>query len=82
MSVYLLTGCGLNLANWNLLRKLCEPILGHGLPFVVGGDFKIKPEEIIECNIFEQVGGTVVADLDGQGTCRGRGGSWSNIDFL
>ncbi len=92
-AVYLKDGEGMSATNRALLAKLGERLrgLGHGdveferrasaMPYLVGADFNMSPQEVVESGWLAELDGHVFAVKSARGTCR-TAGKQSNIDFF
>ena len=81
-SAYLKTGIG-GAAPYNLkiLEFIGQTVGAHRLPWVLGGDFQMTPQDLADTSFPEAAGARIVADLSPVGTCTNAFGA-SIIDFF
>ncbi len=83
VSVYLEDGKGVSQSNLDILADVGAFLTKQGddVPFVVGGDFQMRPCDLAAVGFASKVGGEIVASGDARGTCRSSRTS-AEIDFF
>jgi hypothetical protein len=80
-STYLECGLGLAGRNCEIMKAIGAHIRGHGLLFVIGGDFNVPPQEMSESIWPESFGGVIVTGHT-QYTTASAGKTGRQIDYF
>ncbi len=83
ISAYLQDGEGLSAVNLGHLAAMGTCISMHGPchPFIAGGDYQVKPEDVAQVGFGDQVGATLIASAAARGTCRSTR-SYAELDYF
>jgi len=82
VSAYLHDTQGLSDENLGILANIGSCVAKSRMPFLLGADFNMSPAQVEASGFLDKVAAAVVVDMRCSGTCRGRTGSFSTIDFF
>ena len=79
VSMYLKDTVGLDDDNWQVLIRVGELLAHLGLPFIIGGDFNVGPQALVDSGWIRRIKGQLA--VPAEGTCKGKDG-YSTIDYF
>ena len=75
VAAYFRVGEGLSEGSLELMREIGEWCGSHGMPFVIGADWNLSPDDVAATSLADSLQGAIVADTDPIGTCTAEGES-------